>query len=220
MARKETHHLETNKPKSKNNKNERQMFHSSSHDDQTQKATTRRIKHTRKKKNDPASEKPNYKQAQLDEDDSITTTQSMEYSSEEETADEKKAGMINRHSDESQKMRKGLSKAWKEIFAKRITTNTAPNPREKSAEKPSAIQSRITTQQLNNHEYNIPFGNDISSQNKFECFLFHNINGIKDNHNWLQINMTMKDLNVTCFGFAEINTSMRGNQFNNNNNTQ
>jgi hypothetical protein len=129
-----------------------------------------------------------------------------------QATDKKKAGMINRHSDESQKMRKGLSKAWKEIFAKRITTNTAPNPRGKSAEKLSTIQSRITTQ-LNNHEYNIPFGNDISSHNKFECFLFHNINGIKDNHNWLQINMTMKDLNVTCFGFAEINTSMRGNQF-------
>jgi hypothetical protein len=41
MARKETHHLETNKSKSKNNKNERQTFHSSSHDGQTQKATTR-----------------------------------------------------------------------------------------------------------------------------------------------------------------------------------
>jgi hypothetical protein len=37
------------------------------------------------------------------------------------------------------------------------------------------------------------------------CFIFHNINGIKDEHNWAQINITMKDLDITSVGFAEIN---------------
>jgi hypothetical protein len=155
-----------------------------------------------------------YNQDKSAEEESVTTAQSMEYSSsEEQSTDDNKSYGVTLHKDEAHKIRKGLSKAWKEIFDKRISTNTASYlSNEKSEEKPSGIQSRITTQ-LDKREYNIPFGNDISSQNEYECFLFHNINGIKDNHNWLQINMTMKDLIVTCFGFAEINTSMRGNQF-------
>jgi hypothetical protein len=45
---------------------------------------------------------------------------------------------------------------------------------------------------------------------EYEGILFHNINGIKDAHNWYQINTTMKELNMACYGFAEINTSMKG----------
>jgi hypothetical protein len=40
--------------------------------------------------------------------------------------------------------------------------------------------------------------------------LFHNINGLKDENNWAQILTSLKDLDVTCFGLAEINTTMKG----------
>jgi hypothetical protein len=44
----------------------------------------------------------------------------------------------------------------------------------------------------------------------YKGIVFHNINGIKDTHNWSQILMTMKEINASCIGFAEINTSMKG----------
>jgi hypothetical protein len=39
--------------------------------------------------------------------------------------------------------------------------------------------------------------------------------GIKDEANWTQINKTMYDLQATCFGFTEINTTFRGTNFQN-----
>jgi hypothetical protein len=57
---------------------------------------------------------------------------------------------------------------------------------------------------------NFPFGDDINSFSEVEGFLFHNINGIKDESNWTQINLTMAELNITCFGLVEINTTLRG----------
>jgi hypothetical protein len=57
---------------------------------------------------------------------------------------------------------------------------------------------------------NLPFGDDVTTHMDYEGILFHNINGIKDAHNWYQINTMMKELNMACFGFAEINTSMKG----------
>jgi hypothetical protein len=60
---------------------------------------------------------------------------------------------------------------------------------------------------------NLPFGDDIHNSSEVEGFLFHNINGIKDEFNWTQINLTMAELNITCFGFVEINTTLRGPTF-------
>jgi hypothetical protein len=57
---------------------------------------------------------------------------------------------------------------------------------------------------------NTPFGDNIKHNSDYECFLFHNINGIKDDANWTQINKTMRELQVTGFGFAEINATCRG----------
>jgi hypothetical protein len=56
---------------------------------------------------------------------------------------------------------------------------------------------------------NTPFGDNIEHNSDYEC-LFHNINGIKDDANWTQINETMRELQVTGFGFAEINATCRG----------
>jgi hypothetical protein len=55
---------------------------------------------------------------------------------------------------------------------------------------------------------NTPFGDNIETFLDAECFLFHNINGI-----WVQINKTMQELDVTCFGFSEINTTFCGSSF-------
>jgi hypothetical protein len=55
---------------------------------------------------------------------------------------------------------------------------------------------------------NLPFGDDISEPHDGETIIFHNINGIKDMTNWFQILMTMTELNIDIFGFAEINQKM------------
>jgi hypothetical protein len=61
---------------------------------------------------------------------------------------------------------------------------------------------------------NLHFGDNINHNTDAECFLFHNINGIKDETNWVQINSMMKELNITGFGFSEINTTFRGLAYN------
>jgi hypothetical protein len=55
---------------------------------------------------------------------------------------------------------------------------------------------------------NLPVGDDIHEQHDGEIFLFHNINGIKDDDNWHQILTTMKELQIDIFGFAELNKTM------------
>jgi hypothetical protein len=57
---------------------------------------------------------------------------------------------------------------------------------------------------------NLHFGDDLQNHSNIECFIFHNINGIKDETNWVQINQKMHELDVTGFGLAEINTTFRG----------
>jgi hypothetical protein len=72
-------------------------------------------------------------------------------------------------------------------------------------------QKRLQQQTILNYKYNnknLPFGDDITKDYNCEGFLFHNVNGIKDEHNWFQILSTMKDLNITFFGLAEMNTTM------------
>jgi hypothetical protein len=62
----------------------------------------------------------------------------------------------------------------------------------------------------NNTSYqsdNLPFGDNIESSSDSKCFLFHNINGLKDDTNWVQINQTMQELKVTGFGMSETNTT-------------
>jgi hypothetical protein len=83
------------------------------------------------------------------------------------------------------------------------------NQRDDRAQKNGNGQERIVTNNSYQQE-NTPFGDIIEYNTDRECFLFHNINGIKDEANWTQINETMKELQVTCFGFSEINVTCRG----------
>jgi hypothetical protein len=59
------------------------------------------------------------------------------------------------------------------------------------------------------HSNNLPFGDDIMEDTNEDTILFHNINGIKEETNWHQISKTMAELNVSIFGFAEINQTLR-----------
>jgi hypothetical protein len=52
---------------------------------------------------------------------------------------------------------------------------------------------------------NIHYGDEIDSSKEFDTILFHNINGMKDTTNWYQVLLTMKELHIDIFGFAEIN---------------
>jgi hypothetical protein len=70
-------------------------------------------------------------------------------------------------------------------------------------------QKQFTQIKLNTSQTdNLPFGDDISEPHGGETIIFHNINGIKDMTNWFQILMTMTELNIDIFGFAEINQKM------------
>jgi hypothetical protein len=62
------------------------------------------------------------------------------------------------------------------------------------------LQSESTT--------NTHYGDKFDSSEEFDTVLFHNINGMKDTTNWYQVLLTMKELNVNIFGFAEINRSL------------
>jgi hypothetical protein len=71
------------------------------------------------------------------------------------------------------------------------------------------VQTRIHTQNSYQPE-NTPFGDNIEYKDDITCFLFHNINGVKDEANWAQITSTMHELQVTGFGFTKANTTYRG----------
>jgi hypothetical protein len=62
----------------------------------------------------------------------------------------------------------------------------------------------------NYYENNLPWGDHAERNTQYEGIIFHNINGLKDTDNWWQILTSMKELNVSCMGFAEINTSLKG----------
>jgi hypothetical protein len=55
---------------------------------------------------------------------------------------------------------------------------------------------------------NLPIGDDIHEQTEDETIIFHYINGIKEEANWFQLFMTMKELKADIFGFAEINRTL------------
>jgi hypothetical protein len=88
------------------------------------------------------------------------------------------------------------------------TSGCSRKPSKEIAEK-RLRQHKIFNTKLYQQD-NLPFGDNIESQTDYEGIMFHNINGIKDEQNWFQILLTMKELNITCFGLAEINTSMKG----------
>jgi hypothetical protein len=68
---------------------------------------------------------------------------------------------------------------------------------------------KYTQIKLKSTEYtNQPFGDSITDASDHERILFHNINGMKDDKNWYQIITTMKELNASIIGFAEINQSL------------
>jgi hypothetical protein len=133
---------------------------------------------------------------------------SMEYSSSDET--------IKTETEEERKNysrwnnKKGLSATWQKIFKQLPKQITIKNPPQRQ-NTPHRRKHQTVLQHFNhNNDINLTFGHPIEYNPQYECFLFHNINGIKDKHNWAQINLTMLDLDVTCFGFAEINTTARG----------
>jgi hypothetical protein len=97
-----------------------------------------------------------------------------------------------------------LPSEWAKIFSgcQSGTTMTTPRTQTKRWN-----QSTISTTMSFQAE-NTPFGDNIETFLDAECFLFHNINGI-----WVQINKTMQELDVTCFGFSEINTTFCGSSF-------
>jgi hypothetical protein len=66
----------------------------------------------------------------------------------------------------------------------------------------------LQTKLLTNIDSNDHHGDNIFAAQENERILFHNINGIKDEANWFQIITTMSELNVSIFGFAEINKSL------------
>jgi hypothetical protein len=47
----------------------------------------------------------------------------------------------------------------------------------------------------------------------YEGKIFHNINGLKDEHNWFQTMHMMKEINASIFGLVELNTTMKGYSF-------
>jgi hypothetical protein len=103
-----------------------------------------------------------------------------------------------------------ISSEWAKIFSgRRSGTTTTSTPRTQPKRWNQSTISTTTSFQAKN----TPFGDNIETFLDAECFLFHNINGIKDDTNWVQINKTMQELDITCFGFSEINTTFRGSAY-------
>jgi hypothetical protein len=133
---------------------------------------------------------------------------SMEYSSSDETIETETEEERNNYSQRNNK--KGLSAAWQKIFKQPPKQITIKEPPQRQNTRQRRKHQTVLQHFNHNNEINLAFGHPIKYNSQYECFLFHNINGIKDEHNWAQINLTMLDLDVTCFGFAEINTTARG----------
>jgi hypothetical protein len=157
-----------------------------------------------------------------DNKNTITSTNSLSYSSSDSSKDDstgtntstltilRPSSTIKAHSDikPPQNKKKQLKKEWKNFFR-----NSAQQP--KNVEVIRKIP-QIQTKMFNPKPFqnsNLPFGDDINFSSDVDGFLFHNINGMKDDSNWTQINIVMSDLNITCFGLVEINTTLRGSAF-------
>jgi hypothetical protein len=141
------------------------------------------------------------------------TESSLEYSSSDNLTNNHRKMQISEDEKKTPQKSKGLSTAWEMIFRKQQDKHTnqqqiATNNTIRQSHTQTTIQNQTT-----NYWNNLNFGHSIEQDSEFEGFLFHKINGLKDKHNWMQINITMKDLNVTCFGFSELNTMTRGTNF-------
>jgi hypothetical protein len=98
-----------------------------------------------------------------------------------------------------------LSNEWNKLFHQ--TRALKPTVSQTCGTKWHQTRIQLPTSFQSN---NLHFGDDLQNHSDIECFIFHNINGIKDETNWVQINQTMYELDVTGFGLAEINTTFRG----------
>jgi hypothetical protein len=92
------------------------------------------------------------------------------------------------------------------------STSSRQDPQIQNANEKRLRQQKICNTKTYQQD-NLPYGDNIETQSDYEGIVFHNINGIKDKHNWFQILWTVKELNITCFGFAELNTLMKGYQY-------
>jgi hypothetical protein len=137
---------------------------------------------------------------------------SLEYSSSDESINTQTKIQLSDDEQKEPRKSRGLSAAWKFFFRRHHDKQTLRTIIPATTIRQKHFQTTIQNQTAN-YENNINFGHHIEQNSEFECFLFHNINGLKDEHNWIQINATMKDLNVTCFGFSELNTVTRGINF-------
>jgi hypothetical protein len=90
-------------------------------------------------------------------------------------------------------------KRWEEIFDTTIKTKEANY---KSTTNFTKLKLKP------NSDSNLPFGNDIHEIYDSDKIIFHNINGLKDDTNWLQILKTMMELRADIFGFVELNRTM------------
>jgi hypothetical protein len=105
-----------------------------------------------------------------------------------------------------------LNQDWKIFFEAATASKPKPSALQKTDNKKQFHQEKIFNPESFQKD-NLPFGDSIHNDDDIEGFLFHNINGIKDESNWTQINLTMLELNISCFGFVEINTTLRGISF-------
>jgi hypothetical protein len=107
---------------------------------------------------------------------------------------------------------KKIVQQWKELLRQACTNQKIRKKSQKSltkADNKKFHQDTISNPQ-NHSTDNLPFGDDVTADLDYEGIVFHNVNGLKDKHNWYQILTTMKELNISCFGLAETNTSMKG----------
>jgi hypothetical protein len=152
------------------------------------------------------------------------STNSLSYSSSSESSSENTTSThssntvlrpsvtIHRRTDiNKQRRKKGqLNDEWQLLFQNAIRQQTI---QQTVTHQPDGQSHPIQTTIFNPNSFqadNLPFSDEINIFSEVEGFLFHNINGIKDEANWTQINLTMAELNITCFGLVEINTTLRG----------
>jgi hypothetical protein len=146
-----------------------------------------------------------------EESEILESDTSLEYSSPDE---EINADIIRDSSTEQINQKRtstSLSSAWKQIFSWEKIDKREIAKRNATEYHTNFQQAHLIN--ADRQELHIVFGNNIKTHDNYECFLFHNINGIKDDSNWSQILLAMKDLDITCFGFVELNTIMKGVNF-------
>jgi hypothetical protein len=145
---------------------------------------------------------------------SITDDESITKNSREDTKNRYKSDNDSNSEESNRKNRTAKNdtiQKWKELF-RNTKDNVILNWNSKQQHLNRGTNHKQTKifDQSAHLTANLPFGDDVTAHSECEGILFHNINGIKDEHNWYQINTTMKELNMSGFGLAETNTSMKG----------